>query len=280
MQKILGFSGKKQSGKSTSAHFIMGFEMCALGLIKGGYSMSEDGKLNITDLWGNPDGEGVFDPERNSQSMRDFLHEEVNPYFKLYSMADLLKRHICIDVLGLSYEQCYGTNEQKETPTNIKWEDMPGVLTDSGLISKATTNLMVKKVIESAKLILHEPGYMMGREVMQFVGTDVFRRMYPKVWVDGTIKKIQAEGSLFAVITDLRFPDEVEGVQSVDGKVIRLTRDVFPDNNHSSETALDVENFDQTKFDRIVDNQSLTLAEKNKQVLDALFEWGWYATTA
>ena len=276
-QKILGFSGKKQSGKTTSAHFILGFEMCALGLVRGGYTMPEDGKLHITDLWGNSDGEGIFDPDRNNDAMHQFLKDEVHSHFRLYSMADLLKRHVCIDILGLTHKQCYGTDEDKDSLTHLKWENMPGVLTEADLTSKVTTNLMVKKVVQSAGLLVKQPGNMTAREVMQFVGTDVFRRMYAKVWVDSTVNKIVEDGSQFAVITDLRFPDEVEGVQAAGGKVVRLTRKVSEE-EHKSETALDKENFDWSKFDKVIDNQELTLAEKNKQVLETLFGWDWYQT--
>ena len=44
---------------------------------------------------------------------------------KIYSFADALKEKVCIDVMGLSKEQCYGTDEQKNTLTGYRWENLP-----------------------------------------------------------------------------------------------------------------------------------------------------------
>ena len=63
---------------------------------------------------------------------------------------------------------------------------------------------------------------MTAREVMQYVGTDFFRKIYPDVWVDSTIRKIESEAPDLAVIVDCRFPNETKGVKEAGGKVIKL----------------------------------------------------------
>ena len=80
-------------------------------------------------------------------------------FVKEYNFADPLKQDVCMNLLGLTYEQCYGDDEQKNTLTDILWNE---------------------------KLLT-------AREVMQLVGTDLFRAMKHDVWTSSTIQKIQTE---------------------------------------------------------------------------------------
>jgi hypothetical protein len=74
------------------------------------------------------------------------------------------------------------------------------------------------------------------------------------------------------LFTDCRFPNEVEGVQSAGGKVIRFTRNPFEDDHHS-ETALDEDKFDWKKFDWVLDNKEMTISEQNEAIYNKLVEW-------
>lgn len=78
------------------------------------------------------------------------------------------------------------------------------------------------------------------REIMQFVGTDVCRNIIPTYHIDIIQKLVQQiEGNW--IITDVRFINEAEMLQSLNGVLIRVER---PDLSltevyrHSSETAL------------------------------------------
>ena len=68
---------------------------------------------------------------------------------------------------------------------------------------------------------------MTAREVMQYVGTDVFRKIQHDVWAGATIKKIDLEKPDLAVIADCRFPNEVDAIQKAGGLVIKLNRNPF-----------------------------------------------------
>lgn len=117
-------------------------------------------------------------------------------------------------------------------------------------------------------------GPMTSREVLQYWGTEIFRRQYPQVWADACIRKIRKSGCQLAVITDARFPNEVEAVQAAGGKVIRLTRVVYHDDNHPSETALDRENFDWDRFDAVLDNAEMGVDEQCEALYAILRRWG------
>ena len=131
--KILGLSGKKQSGKNTSANFILGQFMKNVNLISD-FQITGEGQLWIVDLLGDESVRGVFDVFRKNSDMDKFKETELNHFIQLYSMADLLKENICINVLNLTRKQCYGTDEQKDTKTHLKWENMPGITTNPHML--------------------------------------------------------------------------------------------------------------------------------------------------
>ena len=161
---------------------------------------------------------------------------------KVYNFADPLKQDICINILGLTYDQCYGSDIDKNTLTHIEWNN-----------TKLT-----------------------AREVMQIVGTDIFRKMYNGVWVDATISKIHRENMGLAVIADCRFPNEVESVKNAGGIVIKLTRNLY-NSDHASEVALDPENYNPSNFDLVVHNESIGIDEQNDLILSFLQKRGVFS---
>lgn len=182
--QLIAFSGRKQSGKSTSGEYLS--------------SLNKSGKS-----------------------------------IGLYAFADRLKKDICIDILDLTTDQCYGSDEQKNTTTNIVWNG--------------------KKLT--------------AREVMEVVGTDIFRALKVDVWTTSTINRIKRDKPDIAIITDVRFPDEVESIKKIGGTVVRLTRNPFNANNYI-ENALDKENFDWSNFDHILDNSNISKEEKDNKLKD------------
>jgi hypothetical protein len=264
-QQIICLSGRKQSGKNTAINFMVGLHMTAIGLIRENFTITDKGELWISDINGDKEFEGVFDIFRGTPAMEVFLADHLDQYIKVYSFADLLKTEICMKVLGLTYEQCYGTDEQKNSLTHLKWENMPGIISNKLLWEDI--DVVASNIREH--FTFHEPGPMTSREVLQYVGSNIFRKMYGDVWVDATIKRIQDEGSSCALICDCRFPNEVEGVQKVGGKVIRLTRNPHPNDSHISETALD----NYTGYDAVIDNINMSIPEQNDALYQKLVEW-------
>ena len=112
MTNIIGFAGRKQSGKTTSCEYVKQL-MC-----QASRQISDCGDFPI----------------------------------KIYNFADPLKQ-LCIDILGLTEEQCYGTDDNK----NEKVECYRNYAPDGS-------------------------GRMTARQVLQYVGTDIFRKMQHNVW--------------------------------------------------------------------------------------------------
>ena len=276
MGNILTLSGKKQSGKNTSANWLLGLTMCELGIVRDYIHITNKGQLQITDLWGDESFRGIFDYFNPHPSMADFLEEHIHPWFKIYSFADILKRDVCRGLLGLSEKQCFGTDEDKNSLTELKWEDMPGIITPEvfGPVA-AQYNESMDDFQKYWNIIVREPGPMTAREVLQFVGTEVFRKMYKNIWVRGTIDRILKENTGLAVIVDGRFPNEVSITQEAGGKVVRFLRHKIEPDDHESETALDPENFDQSKFDVIIENGDMKIGEQNKVLYEHLVTWNY-----
>jgi hypothetical protein len=157
---------------------------------------------------------------------------------KIYNFADPLK-NLCIDILGLEYKQCYGTDEDKNELVNCYWNN----------------------------------NQLSAREVLQIVGTEMFRTMQENVWSAATIRLISKENFPLSIIADCRFPNEVEAIKSVGGTVIKLNRNPY-NSLHISEIALDAENYDQQIFDLIINNSDLNISQQNRIIHTFLLDQG------
>jgi len=278
MTQILGLSAKKQGGKNTSANFLLGNVMKSLDLIDW-MKITDKGELEVP-AYDEEHGlqTAILNPEK--KEFKDWLDEGLGFAIRLYSNADALKSFL-INVLGLTYAQCYGSNADKDSLTNIRWEDCAGVMTNEYLFKDLTHEMknLVEEVPntytdENFILTYHEPGLMTARQVMQYFGTNVCRRMYGNCWVDSLIREIRKTMPALAVVTDCRFPNEITGIQAAGGKVIRFLRAPFAgEDEHESETALD--DFPLEDFDAVIDNREMTIAEQNRAVAEKLEEWGF-----
>lgn len=176
-----------------------------------------------------------------SQMIIEYYKEVVgdDSNIKIYNFADPLKQDICMELLGMSYDQCYGSDDHKNELTDLEWDG--------------------KKLT--------------AREAMQFIGTDFFRKMKKNIWADATINKIIKDQPRLAIIADCRFPNEVEAIKNAGGTVIKLMLNPF-NSTHDSETALDPQNYNQKNFDIVIYNNSLSISDKNYAILTFLKKKG------
>ena len=206
MTKILGFAGKKQSGKNTCCNFLQMLKFHEYGVCKNA-SLNEQGQILVSDLFGETVSGSDWIPLTEEYVDISQLLESFRPC-KIYAFADVLKE-FSVDVLGLEYNQVYGTNEEKNSPTHLLWENMP------------TGN---------------NKGPMTGREVLQYFGSDICRKMYENIWFDACIRRIRKDNPELALISDVRFPNEITGVQKEGGIVFGLPRDIVNGKDtHTSE---------------------------------------------
>jgi hypothetical protein len=153
--------------------------------------------------------------------------------------ADALKR-ACSEIFGIPLSDME-TETGKQKLTDVKWpldycgwyEGMGGphdypiwVAYDDPLFSEGNAQRV-------------NPVFMTVREVLQFVGTELFRtQMEPEVWVKSIFRRRYADDDV-VVIADCRFPNEAEFARER-GLLINVQRDTgIEHDGHASETALD-----------------------------------------
>ena len=109
------------------------------------------------------------------------------------------------------------------------------------------------------------------RWVLQYFGTEVMRgQMYDGIWVDSCLGRYKGKDT---VISDTRFPNEVNQIRARGGKIIRVKKgpdpewfvnyvegNIIPKNVHSSEYL-----WARSEFDLIINNDG-DLNDLNKSV--------------
>ena len=171
---------------------------------------------------------------------------------KITSFASPIK-DFCLDVIGLTEEQVYGTDEQKNSPTHIMWDTMPPD---------------VKGYEDHGKMNHVNCGPMTAREVMQAFGTDIMRTYFDyNIWSKAPFNKAWDLVD-YVIIDDCRFPNEATEALEHDGMLIKLTRNVRIADNHSSELALD--DYAETNYTHIIDNHGYENIDSLYADLDAI----------
>jgi hypothetical protein len=274
MTKIIGFLGKKQSGKNTACNFILALKLIELGICKNVH-INEQGEIEVSDILGQtipgwdmfPFIHGTITKDDSSYFINtDILFEnEFGKYIKIYSLAAPLKK-FCIEILGLKPEQVYGTDKQKNSLTHLKWEDMPGVITEKELYEDLDTIMVDKERL----LFYHEPGLMTAREVLQYAGTDIIRKMYADCWANYLLNQIDNDSPELALVSDVRFPNETHKIRDNNGIIVYLTRDPYKKkkDKHISEAIID-----DSEADIVLDNQKMTIQQQNQALYEALLPY-------
>ena len=263
MTQIIAFAGKKQSGKNTACNFILAMKLAELATCKAA-RLSKSGEIEVSDILGGTHPKMEWIPFRDPYIDTEALfNNELSAFVKMYGLADSLKE-MSVSILGLDYQQVFGTDSDKNSKTKLKWENMPAVISPSELKKRGVS----RKDAEKLGMIVHARGAMTAREVLQYVGTDVFRSMNSDVWLNSLLNKIESSSPELALISDVRFENEIEAIQKNKGFVVGLTRDPYEQTDrHSSESEIEK---CLEACDIIVDNSSLTIPEQNEKIYYAL----------
>ena len=112
---------------------------------------------------------------------------------------------------------------------------------------------------------------MTPRKMLQQVGTDLFRnQLHPNTWINATFANYQDNNW---IITDMRFPNELEAIKQRNGITIRINRGLvertgkmIQEPEHISENSLD-----KAEFDYVIENND-TIEELIEQVKKILIK--------
>ena len=252
---LYGVSGKKQHGKNTVAKI-----------------------WNLLDIYYSN-----TELERSQETDVEFVSKHINKPF-IYNgnwqekaFADKLKDVVCL-LLGCTREQLED-NDFKESPLGDQWTKYR-VWNRVGFLQYFSTREEAEKTFNAFAIgnafIVEE--ILTPRLLLQLLGTQCGREIiHPEIWVNALFadykEKYDHEKSKDLeefeyinslpnwLVTDVRFPNEVDAIKNRDGKIIRINRInhkqyveyngqmVVAYDVHPSETALD--NYDG--FDYVIE---------------------------
>lgn len=244
-KKILGFSGKLDSGKSSSCNFLTALAFTHLLQLTPYAFVSPEGQLVVQ---AEEDTLKVVNLRDHSPEAKDWLDKFVHPFIKIFSTAEPLKNHI-VEFFGIDEKLVWGSQEDKNQTTHLRWENMP----------------------DKPK---GKSGFMTVRDCLEFLGTNILRKIDNDCHVKALVKSITSSSTAYCLVDDVRFPNEVEALQKIGAKVIRLTKttEEAAANMHISNTALD----NYKNFDYILDNQDISMDESFGLLMARLIEWGYF----
>ena len=159
--------------------------------------------------------------------------------WEIRKFADALKDCVC-RIIGCTREQLED-REFKERPLGEEWN----LWRVSGYTGEEYIFNTQKEGIETFggyyRPVLQN---LTPRKILQLLDTEAGRQIiHPNIWVNATFAGFDKSKDNI-IITDIRFPNELEAVKNRGGITIRLERGDGDTGDHPSETALDNANFD------------------------------------
>lgn len=110
------------------------------------------------------------------------------------------------------------------------------------IIGRQIFGITESHLTSTAKEIVMEKWGLSPRQILQIVGTDCFRnQIHPDIWVILGVEKIQRLIDIGenVVVSDCRFPNEVEAIRKLDGIVIEIEKlGQISEDTHISENSL------------------------------------------
>lgn len=242
---LIAFSSRKQGGKNTCCEFL---------------------QRNATLFW--PKIYEVDDAYGNNY----IESPSVEILYIAYPMKTMAIQ------LGVPKELVWGTDAQKNELTNIKWEQLPHykqIEFDIREYNVVQTLKYWDKTItldEYTKSTKFPPsGPMTVRQVLQEIGESIFLKMNPEFFVNQFKDYVRSSSADIGLVADPRKPNQIAALKELGATVIRLTRNPYGNKDtHISETALDRDVYDYNNFDRVIENDKMTVAETNECVFHFL----------
>lgn len=139
------------------------------------------------------------------------------------AFADPMKEFL-VNICGLDKAKIYGNDKDKNSPTQYRWEKMPGWLKEK----------FGKK-----------DGPVTIRHAMQIFGTELNREIWDQnLWVNAMKRRAENSKADWFFITDCRYQNEIDSIKEMGGIVLKVDGhqrgDEFAKNDgHSSEKAMD-----------------------------------------
>lgn len=185
---------------------------------------------------------------------------EIGRSVAIFPFAKPLK-DMCHELFGIPKEKLYGTDKDKSELTDLLWDNLPLEIRQRYSNERSEP---LPGFHSLPPVAVPRSGKMTIREVLQVIGTDIFRaRVYDRIWVEAPFRRQWADNQI-VILPDCRFPNEVEAIEKFGGLVIRVERASQINDTHPSETALD-----NYKFSNVIRNNG-TLEEFEEKIFNIL----------
>ena len=259
---LIGISGKAGAGKDLVGVIIQ-------------YLVHTTGIINM-EYWEDFKNNSTFNQISFSQ-------------YEIKKFADKLKDIVCL-LIGCTREQLED-REFKEKELGEEW-DIKIITYMDGELHKIYNpsdyedfDIKCKYPISYTSNVIKQT----PRSLLQKIGTDLLRnQLHPNTWVnatfadykpigdtllEGEVRRVREEDLIYPnwIITDVRFPNELEAIKKYNGITIRINRGLVERTGkmiqgpeHISETALD-----NAEFDYVIENDCTIddLIEKVREIL-------------
>ena len=210
-----------------------------------------------------------------------------NQDFQIKKFADKLKDVTCL-LLGCTREQLED-REFKEKELGEEWDLYELDWSDGwgSRMSIVTKDFNKKDFLDKKGVFVGELGrkiQLTPRKVLQLLGTEAGRGViHPQIWINALMSGYKVICRLHIgldfggvdvypnwIVTDMRFPNELEAVKNKKGITIRINRPETDHlaGDHSSETALD-----NSEFDYVIDNTG-TVEDLERKIDEILIKIG------
>jgi hypothetical protein len=211
----------------------------------------------------------------------------------IFSFASKVKR-ISVEVLDLDNDGVFGSESNKNLHTDYEWEKMPlwfrwinsndrgiRIKSEKGISDISSESLgsidSEQKLFDFCLAMSGSPiglrtGKMTNREIMQIVGTDIFRNFFDhNIWSKATVNEIKKSNLSLCLIDDMRFDSEAQCVLNEGGYIIVLDRKYHKKDGHASEKGLSDKNILSGKNVFIV-NDYEDIMDKNNKVMSVMYD--------
>ena len=260
MLKLVGLRGTSCAGKNTLSNYIHGLYLKKIGFTSE-FRINASCGLEIKLEISLPNG--GFKYEWKPFEV-DIQHFDFRIWASIgdnslwtYVRSDCLARPLkdfCINVLGLTVGQVYGND--KASPTQFRFKDIAFFLDSKWFDSTETDGGLEQQLT--------------ARDIMEYVGTKLIRRMYPDAFIDSLLRRVEANPSPLTLITDVRRANESKKILEAGGKIVHLTR-----GNPQNISESDINNVEPSV---VLDNSSLTIEQSCEQFEQMLRNWDYLET--
>lgn len=248
---IIAIAGCKNSGKSSLCRYITYIMARVEGLLLDDPYSGVFTNKNLIQLPKDA-SKNVYIGRGNSFYQQATMVQE--PSIIVDSFARPVKE-ICTDILGVPQSSVYGSDAEKNQLTDYCWDKIP----------------------ENIKLKFSDrkSGKISAREIMQIIGTDIFREYFSNdIWVNALIKRSENSDAELLIVDDLRFNSEAKILMQKNAMFIHLQRMWGMGGSHASENGLDLSIFENYPYYCSIPD--VDMSNKNDIAFDAIKEYFKY----